>query len=277
MRCGFTAPMRGFRVLATLAACIALGLAGAARGEAAPTVKVETGQVSGVIEGPAVVYRGIPYAAPPVGALRWAPPQRATAWSGMRDGSAFGPICPQPPGARRLASGKQSEDCLTLNVWAPAARSAKPAPVMVWIHGGGYETGAGSDPLYDGKAFARDGVVLVTINYRLGALGFFAHPALTKAAKRGEPLANYGLMDMAAALAWVKRNIAAFGGDPGNVTVFGESAGGAAVVNLLAAPSAKGLFQKAIAESAGFWFAPSSLKAAEARGVESAEKVGLKD
>jgi para-nitrobenzyl esterase len=241
----------------------------------AQTVAVEGGQLAGVVDGPAAVFRGVPYAAPPVGSLRWAPPQPAVAWTGVRDASRFGPICPQPKGARRLAVAIQSEDCLTLNVWTPAQPTARPAPVMVWIHGGGYETGSGSDPLYDGKAFARDGVVLVTINYRLGALGFFAHPALTKAAKPGEPLANYGLMDMTAALAWVKKNIAVFGGDPANVTVFGESAGGAAVVNLLTVPRARGLFQKAIAESAGFWFGANSLKDAEAQGVKAAEKVGL--
>jgi para-nitrobenzyl esterase len=149
--------------------------------------------------------------------------------------------------------------------------------VMVWIHGGGYETGSGSDPLYDGGAFARDGVVLVTINYRLGVLGFFAHPALTKAAAPTAPLANYGLMDQVAALGWVKRNIAAFGGDPGNVTIFGESAGGAAVVNLLTAPAAKSLFQKAIAESAGFWESSPSLAAAEKRGLEIAKAAGAGD
>jgi para-nitrobenzyl esterase len=266
--------MRCSSTLSGLAAFVALGLAGIAVGDPLPAVTVEGGRVSGLVQGPAVEYRGIPYAAAPVGALRWAPPQRAPGWTGMRDGSVFGPICPQPPGARRLANATQSEDCLTLNVWAPATHPAKPAPVMVWIHGGGYETGSGSDPLYDGKAFARDGVVLVTINYRLGALGFFAHPALTKAAKAGEPLANYGLMDMVAALGWVQRNIAAFGGDPHNVTLFGESAGGAAVVNLLTAPSARGLFQKAIAESAGFWFAPSSLPVAEAHGFNAAAKAG---
>jgi para-nitrobenzyl esterase len=254
---------------------MAAWLAAGAASAQAPTAAVGSGQLAGVVDGPAAVFRGIPYATPPVGPLRWAPPRPAAAWAGVRDASRFGPICPQPKGARRLVAAIQSEDCLTLNVWTPAQRTASPAPVMVWIHGGGYETGSGSDPLYDGKAFARDGVVLVTINYRLGALGFFAHPALTRAAKPGEPLANYGLMDMTAALAWVKRNIAAFGGDPANVTVFGESAGGAAVVNLLTAPSARGLFQKAIAESAGFWFGPASLKAAEAQGVKAAAKAGL--
>src|SRR5262249_7006534 len=145
----------------------------------------------------------------------------------------------------------QSEDCLTLNVWAP--HGAKKAPVMVWIHGGAHRFGSGALSIYDGRAFARDGVVLVTINYRLGLLGYFGHPALTAAAKSGEPLGNYGTMDQIAALKWVQQNIVAFGGDPANVTVFGESAGGASTLYLLATPSAKGLFAKAIVESGGGW------------------------
>jgi len=260
------------RVL-SLTILVALAAASVARAQG-PRAMVEGGQVEGVVDGPAAVFKGIPYAAAPVGPLRWAPPQPAKPWSGLRDATRFGAICPQPAGAKRLDVTQASEDCLTLDVWAPAVKPARPLPVMLWLHGGGYETGSGSDPLYDGKAFARDGVVLVTINYRLGVLGFFAHPSLTRAAKPGEPLANYGLMDQVAALAWVKRNIAAFGGDPANVTVFGESAGGAAVVSLLAAPSAKGLFQKAIAESSGFWFGASGLPAAEAEGIKVAQAAG---
>jgi para-nitrobenzyl esterase len=240
-------------------------------------VTIDSGQLAGVADGVAAVFKGIPYAAPPVGPLRWEPPRAPKPWSEVRDATQFGAICPQPAGAKRLDVSKASEDCLTLNVWTPATRPAKPMPVMVWLHGGGYETGSGSDPLYDGKAFAHDGVVLVTLNYRLGVLGFFAHPALTKAAGPGAPLANYGLMDQVAALAWVKRNIAAFGGDPANVTLFGESAGGAAVVNLLTIPAAHGLFQKAISESAGFWQGSPPLAAAEKRGVEIAAKLGVAD
>lgn len=242
-----------------------------------PAAKVEGGQLAGVLDGEAAVFKGVPYAAAPVGSLRWAPPQTPAGWMGLRDASQFGPICPQPKGARRLEASVQSEDCLTLNVWTPARRPVQPMPVMVWIHGGGFETGSGSDPLYDGKAFARDGVVLVTINYRLGLLGFFAHPSLTKAAGPKAPLANYGLMDQVAALSWVKRNISAFGGDPSNVTVFGESAGGAAIVTLLTTPTATGLFQKAIAESAGFWFGSPPLSKAEARGVQIAVASGAAD
>jgi len=172
------------------------------------------------------------------------------------------------------ANGPMSEDCLQLNVFAPLARpGAKPAPVMVWIHGGSHRTGAGW--VYDGQNFARDGVVLVAINYRLGPLGYFAHPALTKAAGPKAPLGSYGLMDQVAALKWVQRNIAAFGGDPNNVTVFGESAGGMSTLALLATPDAKGLFHKAIVQSGGGWFEPGSLKAQEEAGLAVAEKLGL--
>jgi para-nitrobenzyl esterase len=163
-----------------------------------------------------------------------------------------------------------SEDCLQLNVFAPKA--AKGAPVMVWIHGGSHRTGAGW--IYDGQNFARDGVVVVTINYRLGPLGYFAHPALTKAA-RGQPTGNFGLMDQVAALKWVQRNAAAFGGDPKNVTVFGESAGGMSTLALLATPSAKGLYQKAIVQSGGGWFPPSTLADQEKLFAAAVEKAGI--
>jgi len=175
-----------------------------------------------------------------------------------------------------LAQGagmKQSEDCLFLNIFAP--HGGKHLPVMVWIHGGAHRFGSGSGPLYDGTNFAKDGVILVSINYRLGLLGYFAHPALTKAASANAPLGNYGQMDQIAALQWVKRNIAAFGGDPDNVTVFGESAGGSSILYLLAAPSAKGLFNKAIVESGGGWFNSGTLASKEAEGVEFANKNGL--
>jgi para-nitrobenzyl esterase len=169
------------------------------------------------------------------------------------------------------ANGPTSEDCLQLNVFAP--KGARGAPVMVWIHGGGHRTGAGW--IYGGQNFARDGVVVVTINYRLGALGYFAHPAIDAAAKPGDPVGNYGLMDQIAALKWVRRNIAAFGGDPRNVTVFGESAGGMSTLALLATPAARGLYQKAIVESGAGWFAPKTLAAKEAEGVKALEKAGI--
>ena len=240
---------------------------------------VESGVLAGEATARAQIFRNIPFAAPPVGTLRWAPPQAPAPWSGERPAVQAGPSCPQPmredgtPNAGG-ANGPTSEDCLQLNVFAPlAAPGAKPAPVMVWIHGGSHRTGAGW--VYDGQNFARDGVVLVSLNYRLGPLGYFAHPALTKAAGAKAPLGSYGLMDQIAALKWVQRNIAAFGGDPNNVTVFGESAGGMSTLAILATPQAKGLFHKAIVQSGGGWFEPDSLSAQEKVGVAAAEKLGL--
>ncbi len=238
------------------------------------SVKIDNGPIVGVAHPAANVFRSIPFAAPPVGALRWAPPQPVKAWTAPRDAALPGVSCPQPMGATPNsggANGATSEDCLQLNVYAP--KNAKRAPVMVWIHGGSHRTGAGW--VYDGQNFARDGVVVVTINYRLGALGYFAHPALTAAAKPGEAVGNYGLMDQIAALQWVQRNIAAFGGDPKNVTVFGESAGGMSTLSLLATPSAKGLYHKAIVESGVGWFRPVPLAKKEAEGVALLAKAGL--
>ena len=261
--------------IATVLAAAATLIAGAAHAQA-PTVKIDSGPLTGVTEGPANVFRNIPYAAPPVGALRWAPPQAPKAWTAPRAAAEAGPSCPQqmnPDGSPNFggANGPTSEDCLQLNVYAPKA--SKNAPVMVWIHGGSHRWGAGW--VYGGENFARDGVVAVTINYRLGALGYFAHPALTKAAKPGEPLGNYGLMDQIAALKWVQRNIAAFGGDPKNVTVFGESAGGMSTLAILATPSAKGLYQKAIVESGLGWTTPSTLAEQEKLGAATLAKAGV--
>jgi para-nitrobenzyl esterase len=239
---------------------------------AAPSVAIDSGALSGASAGGIDVYKGIPYAAPPVGPLRWMPPAPPAHWNGTRDAAAYGAICPQPkrPDAA-LAAGAgltQSEDCLTLNVWTPAG--AHHAPVMVWIHGGAHRFGSGAGAIYDGSKFARDGVVLVTLNYRLGLLGFFAHPALTKEAGPDAPLGNYGLMDQQAALRWVQRNIAAFGGDPSNVTVFGESAGGVDVLYHLTMPSSRGLFAKAIVESGGGWSRDSGLAGKEKEGIDFA-------
>jgi len=259
-------------VLAALAAALFCALACGAQA-AGPTATVDSGVLAGVQRGAIQIYKGIPYAAPPVGPLRWAPPAPAAPWTRPRDASSFGAICPQPKSAIPGASGAQSEDCLFLNVWTFAG--ARGAPVMVWIHGGSFLFGSGGGPFYDGDAFAHDGVILVSINYRLGALGWFAHPALTRAAAPGAPLANYGLMDQIAALQWVKRNIAAFGGDPANITVFGESAGGASVLALLSTPSANGLFARAIVESGGGWAADHSLAAAEQQGVATVTAAGL--
>ena len=266
------------RIVATLMVLALAGSGLAARAEEArPTVRVESGAVIGRGESGFEVFKGVPFAAAPVGDLRWRPPQPAAPWSAPLDAGGFGRACPQPtrPDGRMNAggySGGTSEDCLNLNIYAP--KGAKKAPVMVWIYGGANVYGANSVPSYDGAAFARDGVVLVELNYRLGVLGFFAHPALTKTAKPGEPLANYGLMDQVAGLAWVQRNIAAFGGDPKNVTVFGESAGGVDILALMTSPAAKGLFQKAIVESGGGWFPAASLSQAEAKGQAIMQRAG---
>jgi|HubBroStandDraft_6_1064221.scaffolds.fasta_scaffold06454_7 para-nitrobenzyl esterase len=239
--------------------------------------KIETGTLVGRSDGMVEFYKNVPFAAPPVGSLRWAPPQRAAAWKQERDASTAGAACPQTTQSGRPNAGGYmgpiSEDCLSVNVFKPA--NARNAPVMVWIYGGGNAFGANSLLTYDGGAFARDGVILVAVNYRLGAFGFFAHPALTKTAASGVPLANYGLLDQLAGLAWVKRNIKAFGGDPGNVTVFGESAGGIDILALMSSPQAKGLFQKVVVESGGGWLPADSLAQAESKGVALAQKAGL--
>jgi para-nitrobenzyl esterase len=241
----------------------------------APKVRIPQGSLTGEATDRANIFRNIPFAAAPVGALRWAPPAPAPHWSGERDATKNGPSCPQPMNASGApnsggANGPTSEDCLQLNIFAP--RVAKKAPVMVWIHGGSHRTGAGW--VYDGQAFARDGIVVVSINYRLGALGYFAHPALTRAAGKA-PTGNFGLMDQIAALKWVKANISAFGGDPGNVTVFGESAGGMSILALLATPQAKGLYQKAIVQSGGGWFRPTTLAAREQAGFKALTTLGV--
>lgn len=207
---------------------------------------------AGTLEGRAKdgveAFVGIPYAAPPVGPLRWRPPAPAPRWKGVRVAAEFGNDCPQVRFAGDATPSTQpmGEDCLTLNLWRPAG--AKNLPVMVWIHGGGFVAGSSTSPVLDGAALAKRGVLLVSFNYRLGRFGFFAHPALTKEAG-GKPHANFAFLDMIAALEWVKANATAFGGDPANVTIFGESAGGAAVAFLVASPLAKGLFDKAIVMS----------------------------
>ncbi|HEY5412196.1 MAG TPA: carboxylesterase family protein [Caulobacteraceae bacterium] len=237
--------------------------------------RLDQGALAGTSSGRIVAFKGIPYAAPPVGALRWKPPQPAASWTGARPATAFGPSCLQPTGAANIGGdpGPVSEDCLTLNVWAP--RGSHGLPVMVWIHGGGHRFGSASQPYYDGAPFARDGVVFVSFNYRLAGLGFFAHPALTREAGPKALLGNYGLMDQMAALAWVKRNARAFGGDPRNVTLFGESSSALDVQALMAAPAASGLFQKAIVESSCDWDEPTSLAQREQDGLALAAKAGL--
>ena len=239
-------------------------------------VHVESGWLAGVEQGSVLVFRGVPYAAPPVGPLRWQPPRPPAPWTGERSAASPGPDCVQPVDKEGISpgGGPVSEDCLTLQVFAP--KVARKAPVMVWLHGGGNTQGSGSRTVYDGSSFARDGVVLVAVNYRLGPLGFFAHPALTREARPGAPLGSYGLMDQIAALQWVRRNAEAFGGDPDNVTLFGESAGGQDTLALLAIPAARGLFARAIAESPGRSWSPlPSLPEAEAAGARLAARAGL--
>ena len=217
---------------------------------AGPVVGVAQGELQGVSEGSINVFRGIPYAAPPVGDLRWAPPQAPAAWEGVRDASSFGPSCIQPPvppaSVYNDPPKEASEDCLSLNVYAPA--DAEDAPVIVWIHGGSLRIGGAAQPVYDTTAFADRGVVYVSINYRLGVLGWLAHPDLMAESAEGRS-GNYGLMDQIAALEWVQSNIAEFGGDPSNVTIMGESAGALSVTYLLTSPPAEGLFDKAIIQS----------------------------
>jgi len=260
--------------IATYLAAMAL-FAPAAVGALADPVRIESGQVSGTAsgdDGAVRVYKGIPFAAPPVGDLRWKPPQPVKPWEGVRACTEFGPWCPQPKAIMGREAGKQSEDCLYLNVWTPAKKSDEKLPVMVWIHGGGCTTGSGASKFYDGEALARQGVVLVTINYRLGPFGFFAYPALSKESERGVS-GNYGLFDQIEALRWVKRNIAALGGNPECVTIFGESAGSASVSRLMVSPPAAGLFHRAIAESGGVHGRNRHLKE-QAGNLDPMEKVG---
>ena len=247
-------------------------------------VRVEGGIVQGVMSPPGaavasgiVSFKGIPYAAPPVESLRWRAPQPPATWSGVRRADEYGASCPQEAPPRFVASQSaltMSEDCLTLNVWTPVMRD-RPLPVMVWLHGGGNDAGTGSQTFYDGGAFARDGVVLVTLNYRLGLLGFFAHRSLRTGVPDGE-FANYGLLDQIAALRWVRANIAAFGGDPGNVTLFGESAGAQDAILLASSEMARGLFRRAISESAPpLWDSLPALAQAQASSTAIARSLGL--
>ena len=247
-----------------------------AQAPADPTVaRIETGDLKGVQTGEVIAFKGVPYAAPPVGDLRWRPPQPAAKWQGVRDASQHGAICMQkmPNPDNGIGQYPASEDCLTLGVWTTKLDHNAKQPVMLWIHGGGFVNGSGSADLYDGSQLAKRGVVLVSINYRLGRFGSFAHPLLTKEAAGG-PVANYGMMDMVASLEWTKRNIAAFGGDPDNITIFGESAGGMAVQKLMTMPSARGLFHKAIVQSGAGRENVQFLDKPNARGLPSAESSG---
>lgn len=265
--------------MALVLVCAVLLVAACGRGdgatrEARPAdpalVRTATGMVHGVVAPDHRLFAGIPYAAPPVGVLRWQPPAAAPAWNGVRDATGFGPRCVQDPGGDMEHNRYTSEDCLTLNVWTPPA-SAERRPVMVWIHGGAFVTGSGG--IYDGARLASRGdIVVVTINYRLGALGFLAHPALGPAGQVG----NYGLLDQQAALRWVRDNIAGFGGDPDKVTLAGQSAGGMSVCDHLVAPGSAGLFRAAIIQSAPCQ-AQADLATARQRSLEYAATAGCAD
>ena len=272
------------RRLRTLALVLAVLLPGAAAAAAEPVVDAPAGVVRGVQDRDLRVFRGIPYAEPPVGERRWRAPAPLPRWDGARDATRFGAACmqpkPQAPSIYGWDLPAMSEDCLSLNIWAP--QDARGAPVFVWIHGGALASGSGADPIYDGSALARRGIVVVSINYRLGMFGWFAHPGLS-AESPDHVSGNYGLLDQIAALEWVKRNIGAFGGNAGNVTIAGESAGALSVMYLMAAPAARGLFHKAVAQSAYMVSAPglrdriNGMVPAEAQGTELAEKLGAAD
>jgi len=239
-------------------------------------IKLDSGRISGLHQDGIWTYLGIPYAKPPVGNLRWKPPEPPQHWSGTRQCIKFGPSCPQPPSDEQV--GQTSEDCLYLNVWTPAKSSSEKLPVMVWIHGGAFAEGSGSEPTYNGRNLSKQGVVVVTINYRLGPFGFLAYPALSSESPHGVS-GNYGLLDQTQALKWVKKNIAAFGGNPVNVTIFGESAGAESVDIHMVIPQSKGFFNRAISESGPQWhfgFLPplSDLREAEKTGGQLATALG---
>lgn len=240
------------RATATTAIALLLGVCGAAAGQ----VRTEAGSVEGSMstDGKVQIFKGIPYAAPPVGALRWKEPQPAANWRDVRKATEFGPQCMQARVYDDMVfrDAGPSEDCLYLNVWTPKASSSAKLPVMVWIYGGGFQSGATSEPRQDGEHLAHKGVVIVSMNYRLGIFGFFSHRELTKESPH-HASGNYGLQDQAAALRWVQKNIAAFGGDPENVTIFGESAGSLSVCALMASPTSKALIHRAIGESGAFF------------------------
>ena len=250
------------------------------------TAKVTGGEVQGVVTEDISIFKGIPFAAPPEGDLRWKAPAPVPAWTGIKKADAFGLACMQTAG-QMGNTGEVGEDCLYLNVWTPAKKPGERIPVIVWIYGGGFSGGSTSTPMYDGMNFAKKGVVLVSVAYRVGPFGFLAHPELSRESGKGS--GNYGLEDMIAGLKWVKENIARFGGDPSNVTIFGHSAGGMAVSMLAASPATKGLFHRAICMSGGS-FAPlqtsnqagtgmgiPALKVAESRGEEFLKKLGVAD
>ena len=268
----------GIIVILSMAAGVAVA--------AVDDISVESGSLKGAIAGSVVAFKGVPYAAPPTGPNRWRAPQPVAPWPGVRPADAYRADCMQPPLPADASpfAGKPNEDCLYINVWAPVERSSGKFPVMVWIYGGSFVGGGSSSAVHDGTHFAERDVVFVSFNYRVGRFGFFAHPALTKEDPDGL-LGNYGFLDQIAALKWVRANIKEFGGDPGNVTVFGESAGGISVLNLMASPLARGLFHKAIIQSGGgrelmpmplIHESAANSPSGEATGLAFAEKAGIK-
>ncbi|MGO9512901.1 MAG: carboxylesterase/lipase family protein [Steroidobacteraceae bacterium] len=263
-----------FKIATMVAVC------GLAQAQSAPSlpkplseVRVESGVLSGLNEGVVHAFLGIPYAAPPIGRLRWRPPQPPVSWKGTLAADHFSPSCMQRPRsggpwtAEYRIPGRVSEDCLTINIWTPAETGSERLAVMVWIYGGAFKSGSGSVPIYDGRKLAERGIIVATLNYRLGVLGFLAHPQLTAESER-KVSGNYGLMDIIAALQWLQRNVAAFGGDAQRLTIAGQSAGGFAVELLQTSPAAQGLFHQAIAESgsAGRNIRWRTLSEAEPRG-----------
>lgn len=266
--------MNTFRRLTIAALALSAPLAAFAQ-TVSTDVSISGGTVRGAEADGVIAWKGIPFAAPPVGANRWRAPQPVTHWTGVRDAREYGHDCmqtPFPSDAAPLGTAP-AEDCLVLNVWRPASAVGK-LPVMIWIYGGGFVNGGSSPDVYSGAKFAEQGIVFVSFNYRLGRFGFFAHPALT-AAREGM-LGNYGYMDQIAALKWVKDNIAAFGGDPANVTVFGESAGGGSTLNVLTSPLTKGLFSRVMVMSGGGreWFARTRKLSEDQAGLPSAQAIG---
>jgi para-nitrobenzyl esterase len=268
------------------AACALLALASLGMAENATpkdSVRVEQGALHGMLNGNKTVamFRGVPFAAPPVGDLRWRPPQPPQAWKGIRDAGRFGARCMQTliyPDIKFRDAG-DSEDCLFLNIWTPLKRTGEKLPVLVWLYGGGFVAGAASEPRYDGENLAKKGVIVIEPNYRLGVFGFLAHPELTKESPH-HASGNYGLLDQVAALEWVKRNIAAFGGDPNQVTINGESAGSFSVSALMASPLSSGLFQRAMGESGAFFattLETADLVDSEKAGSSFAESIGAKN
>jgi para-nitrobenzyl esterase len=267
-------------------AAIAWAFVGGAPAATVDEVRVESGALKGTVTRAVVAFKGIPYAAPPIGRNRWRPPQQVTPWSEVRSAADYASDCmqlPFPSDAAPLGT-TPAEDCLYLNVWAPVARTSGKLPVMVWIYGGGFVNGGSSPAVYDGTHFAESGVVFVSFNYRVGRFGFFAFPALTVEDPNGL-LGNYCFLDQIAALKWVRKNIAKFGGDPSNVTLFGESAGGGSVLTMMTSPLARGMFQKAIIESGGgrtgigpmrrVRESSANLPSGEAVGIAFAGKAGI--